>query len=129
MRALAPAGASIVDVRPITDVAAGHIPGAEAIPLRAQLATWLGWVIDRDIPIVIVRNADQDPADILWPALNIGVERIVGELADGMPAWTQASGDVVTTPGSSARTRSTRRSWTSASTPSTPPGTCPMPYT
>ena len=56
-----------------------------AIPLHAQFATGLGWVIDRDIPIVIVRNADQDPADVLWPALNIGVERIVGELAGGIP--------------------------------------------
>ncbi|MDI6103710.1 MBL fold metallo-hydrolase [Actinoplanes sp. NEAU-A12] len=87
-------GATVVDVRPVTDVAAGHITGAIAIPLRAQFATWLGWLVDRDTPIVIVRNTDQDPADILWPALNIGVEHIAGELTGGMAAWT---GTVTTT--------------------------------
>jgi hydroxyacylglutathione hydrolase len=87
-------GATVVDVRPVPDVAAGHIPGAVAIPLRAQFATWLGWLVDRDTPIVIVRNADQDPADIMWPALNIGVESLAGELAGGMTGWT---GPVTTT--------------------------------
>jgi hydroxyacylglutathione hydrolase len=42
----------------------------------------------------VVRNPDQDPADILWPALNIGVERLAGELAGGMSAWT---GELATT--------------------------------
>jgi rhodanese-related sulfurtransferase len=46
---------------------------------------------------VIVRNPDQDPADILWPAFTIGYERIVGELDGGMPAWAAAGGDVVIT--------------------------------
>jgi rhodanese-related sulfurtransferase len=77
-----------VDVRPVVDYAAGHIPAAVSIPLRAQFATWLGWLLDPDIPIVIVRNPDQDPADILWPALAVGYPRIAGELAGGMPAWT-----------------------------------------
>jgi rhodanese-related sulfurtransferase len=44
--------------------------------------------------VVIVRNPGQDPADILWPALNIGIDRIRGELAGGMDAWT---GEVTTT--------------------------------
>jgi rhodanese-related sulfurtransferase len=33
----------------------------------------------------------------VWPALNIGVERLVGELAGGMAAWTAAGGEVTTT--------------------------------
>jgi hydroxyacylglutathione hydrolase len=81
-------GAVVVDVRPVADVASGHIPGAIAIPLRAQFATWLGWLVDPNTPVVIVRNRDQDPADILWPALTIGFDRLVGELAGGLAAWT-----------------------------------------
>jgi glyoxylase-like metal-dependent hydrolase (beta-lactamase superfamily II) len=81
-------GAVVVDVRPVADVATGHVPGAIAIPLRAQFATWLGWLIDPKTPVVIVRNRDQDPAEILWPALTIGFDRLVGELAGGMAAWT-----------------------------------------
>jgi glyoxylase-like metal-dependent hydrolase (beta-lactamase superfamily II) len=97
VRRMRAGGAAIVDVRPVPDVAAGHIPGAVAIPLRAQFATWLGWLLDPDTPLVLVRNPDQDPADILWPALNIGFEKIAGELAGGMPAWRAAGGDVATT--------------------------------
>jgi hydroxyacylglutathione hydrolase len=97
VRRLLADGAVVVDVRPVPDVAAGHIAGAIAIPLRAQYATWLGWLVDPDTPIVIVRNPDQDPDDVLWPALNVGVDGIVGELAGGMPAWTAAGGDTITT--------------------------------
>jgi len=97
VRRLLADGTTVVDVRPAADVAAGHIPGSIAIPLRAQFATWLGWLIPPDHFIVIVRNRDQHPDDIVWPALNIGVESIVGELAGGMPAWTAADGPIITT--------------------------------
>ena len=59
--------------------------------------TWLGWLLRPDVPVVIVRNPDQDPADILWPALNIGYGRIVGELAGGVAAWTAAGGELRST--------------------------------
>ncbi|WP_144127950.1 MBL fold metallo-hydrolase [Catellatospora sichuanensis] len=97
VQALLRDGAVAVDVRPITDVAAVHIPGAVSIALRPAFATWLGWVIDPETPIVIVRNPDQPAADILWPALNIGYTRIVGELAGGMPAWTATGRPTTTT--------------------------------
>jgi hydroxyacylglutathione hydrolase len=89
-------GAIAVDVRPVRDYAAGHLPGSIAIPLRAQYATWLGWLARPDVPIVIVRNAGQDPADILWPALNVGYTTIVGELAGGVAAWTATGGQLAT---------------------------------
>jgi glyoxylase-like metal-dependent hydrolase (beta-lactamase superfamily II)/rhodanese-related sulfurtransferase len=90
-------GAVVLDVRPVPDVAAGHLPGAIAIPLREQFATWLGWLLDPDVPIVVVRNRDQDPADILWPARNIGYQAVAGELAGGVPAWAAAGGEIRTT--------------------------------
>jgi glyoxylase-like metal-dependent hydrolase (beta-lactamase superfamily II)/rhodanese-related sulfurtransferase len=89
-------GAIVVDVRPVGDYAAGHIPGSVAIALRAQYATWLGWLIPPGTPIVIVRDPGQDPADILWPALNVGVTTIVGELDGGLHAWSAAGEQVAT---------------------------------
>ncbi|MGH3647975.1 MAG: MBL fold metallo-hydrolase [Micromonosporaceae bacterium] len=86
-------GAVVLDVRPVRDVAAGHIPGAIAIPLRPQYASWLGWLLDPDTPLVVVRNPDQPASDILWRALNIGYERIAGELH--LDAWT-ADGEPLT---------------------------------
>lgn len=85
-------GADIVDVRPVPDFAQAHVPGSVSIPLRPVFATWLGWLVGADTPIVIVRDADQDPAEILWQARKIGYDQIVGELAGGFAAWT-ASGE------------------------------------
>jgi glyoxylase-like metal-dependent hydrolase (beta-lactamase superfamily II) len=90
-------GGYVVDVRPVADYAAGHLPGSVSIPLRAQYATWLGWLLPPDAPIVIVRNPDQDPDDILWPALAIGYRTIVGELAGGVTAWAADGGQLRTT--------------------------------
>jgi rhodanese-related sulfurtransferase/glyoxylase-like metal-dependent hydrolase (beta-lactamase superfamily II) len=83
-------GAVLVDVRPVPDYARSHIHRAVSIPLRAQFATWLGWLVPADTAIVVLRNTDQELADLVWQAVNIGVERLVGELAGGIDAWTEA---------------------------------------
>src|SRR5262245_23754786 len=97
VRRLLADGAYLLDVRPAADYAAAHVPDSVAIPLRAQYATWLGWLIPADVPIVIIRNPGQDPADILWPALNIGHNTILGELAGGVAAWTADGAELATT--------------------------------
>jgi hydroxyacylglutathione hydrolase len=83
-------GAIVVDVRPVADYAAAHIPGSLSIPLRAQFATWLGWLAPPDVPLVLLRNGDQDPVDAVWQALQIGYDHLVGELDGGLRAWTAA---------------------------------------
>jgi glyoxylase-like metal-dependent hydrolase (beta-lactamase superfamily II)/rhodanese-related sulfurtransferase len=80
------AGAAVVDVRPIAAFGAAHLPGAVSIPLRDQFATWLGWVIEADTPVIIVRGQGQDPAEIAWQAAKIGYD-LVGEIDGGMAAW------------------------------------------
>jgi hydroxyacylglutathione hydrolase len=97
VRQLLADGAVLVDVRPFADYAAAHVPGSIAITLRAQFATWLGWLVGPDVPIVLLRNPDQDPADILWPALTVGYTAIAGELAGGVEAWTADGGEVART--------------------------------
>jgi glyoxylase-like metal-dependent hydrolase (beta-lactamase superfamily II)/rhodanese-related sulfurtransferase len=96
VRRLLAGGANLVDVRPVPDYAAGHIAGSVSIHLRPQFATWLGWLLPADTPIIIVRNADQDAADILWPALNIGYANLIGELADGIAGWVGTGGELRT---------------------------------
>jgi glyoxylase-like metal-dependent hydrolase (beta-lactamase superfamily II)/rhodanese-related sulfurtransferase len=97
VRRLAAAGAVVVDVRPPADYAAGHLSGSVSIPLRAAFATWLGWLLPPDVSLVIVRNPDQKPDDILWPALKVGYTTIVGELSGGTAAWAAAGGPLSTT--------------------------------
>jgi hydroxyacylglutathione hydrolase len=80
-------GAELVDVRPVRDFAWGHIPGSLSVPLRPAFATWLGWLVDLDRPVVIVRNPDQDLAEVWWQAAKIGHDAIVGQVSDGLDAW------------------------------------------
>ena len=86
-RRLVSEGAVIVDVRPVRRFAPGHIPGSLSIPLRAQFASWLGWLVDRDRPLVFVVDDDQDRADLVRQCLTIGYEHLAGELAGGLDAW------------------------------------------
>jgi len=85
---LATEGAQLVDVRPVSDFAHAHVPGSVSIPLRPVFATWLGWLVETGRPIVIVRDPDQDPAEILWQARKVGYDQIVGELDGGPASWT-----------------------------------------
>jgi hydroxyacylglutathione hydrolase len=87
---LVAAGAQVVDVRPLADFGAGHVPGSVSIPLRPVFATWLGWLVDDDRPIVVVRNPDQDPGEIVWQARKVGYDQLAGELDGALAAWTAA---------------------------------------
>lgn len=82
------AGAEVIDVRPVAEFAAGHVPGSVSNPLRPAFATWLGWLIDPDRPLLIIRGPDQDPDEIVGQAVKIGYDRILGELAGGPATWT-----------------------------------------
>jgi hydroxyacylglutathione hydrolase len=86
-------GAVLVDARSVDRFAAAHIAGAISIPLRSVFASWLGWLAPADRPLVIVRDSDQDCAEITWQAAKIGYDNIVGELEGGMDAWTSAGHD------------------------------------
>ena len=89
-RRLLDEGAQLVDARSIQAFAEGHIPGALSIELRPAFATWLGWLVDVERPLVFVLDAAQDRADLVRQALKVGYERLAGELAGGVPAWEAA---------------------------------------
>jgi hydroxyacylglutathione hydrolase len=90
VRDLLTGGGQLVDVRPVADFAAGHIPGAVAIPLREALATWLGWLLSPELPLVFVLGPGQDGAEVAWQAAKIGYDRLAGQLAGGIGAWRAA---------------------------------------
>ncbi|HZC99506.1 MAG TPA: MBL fold metallo-hydrolase [Actinomycetes bacterium] len=90
VRRLVAEGAELVDARPIAAFAAGHVPGALSIPLRSAFATWLGWLVDDQRPLIVVADRDSDRGDLVRQALKIGYERLAGELAGGMAAWEAA---------------------------------------
>jgi rhodanese-related sulfurtransferase len=99
VRAIRDEGGQVIDVRPVADYAAGHIPGSLAIPLREAFATWLGWLVpDPATPLVIVAGPGQDLGEVVWQALKIGYDNLAGALAGGMPAWHAAGHPAAVTP-------------------------------
>jgi glyoxylase-like metal-dependent hydrolase (beta-lactamase superfamily II)/rhodanese-related sulfurtransferase len=84
-------GGLVVDARPITAFAAGHIPGALSIALRPVFASWLGWLVDDTWPLVFVLDEDQDRGELARQCRTIGYDHLVGELAGGMAAWRAAN--------------------------------------
>jgi hydroxyacylglutathione hydrolase len=93
--ALVDSGTVLIDVRPVRGFAAGHIRRALSIPLRPQFVSWLGWLLEPGTPFVVVRNADQDLAEVTWQALKIGFDQPAGELAGAMASW---DGPTIATP-------------------------------
>ncbi|MFE9882871.1 rhodanese-like domain-containing protein [Streptomyces sp. NPDC005784] len=96
VRTLLGSGAHLVDVRPVAAFAAGHISGAVSNPLRPAFATWLGWLLPDDAPLVFVLGPDQDPAELAWQATKIGYDRLAGQLAGGIDAWRLDGGALET---------------------------------
>jgi glyoxylase-like metal-dependent hydrolase (beta-lactamase superfamily II) len=86
MRELLDAGAVLVDARPIEQFAAGFIPGALSIELRPVFASWLGWLVEPERPLVFVLDDDQDRAELVRQSLSIGYDNLAGELDGGMAA-------------------------------------------
>ncbi|HEX6578261.1 MAG TPA: rhodanese-like domain-containing protein [Jiangellaceae bacterium] len=89
-RRLLGAGGEVIDVRAVSEFAVEHVPGSISIPLRPAFATWLGWLVEPDVPLVVVRGTDQDADEVVWQALKIGYDTVAGELDGGMRAWISA---------------------------------------
>jgi glyoxylase-like metal-dependent hydrolase (beta-lactamase superfamily II)/rhodanese-related sulfurtransferase len=83
-------GALLVDARPITAVAAGYPTGALSIALRPQFATFLGWLVDHDTPLLFLLQPGQDRDELVRQCRTIGYDRLLGEIDGGMDAWRTA---------------------------------------
>ena len=85
------AGAELVDVRDIAAFSAGHVPGSVSNPWRPAFATWLGWLVPRERPVIFITDPSVAEEDLVWSALTVGFERLAGVLDGGIRAW-EASG-------------------------------------
>ncbi|HYN18325.1 MAG TPA: MBL fold metallo-hydrolase [Actinomycetes bacterium] len=90
VRAHLAGGGVLVDARPVTAFATGHIPGAMSIALRPQFASWLGWLVDDTQPLMFVLDEEQDRGELARQCRTIGYDHLLGELAGSMAAWRAA---------------------------------------
>lgn len=91
------AGAELIDARSMEAFAAGHIPRSLSIALRPAFASWLGWMVLPDRPLVFVLDEEQDRGDLVRQALGIGYETLAGEVASGFQAWRDSGRPVAAT--------------------------------
>ena len=84
------AGAVMVDARPASAFAVGHVPGSLSNTLRPVFASWLGWLVEPDRRIIFVLDDGQDRNDLVRQCLDVGHERLLGELHGGIAAWAAA---------------------------------------
>lgn len=82
-------GAVVLDTRPNVAFGGAHIPGAFNVPLGAMLATWVGWLVPPDVPLVLVLERDDDWATVTATLQRIGYERFAGYLQFGMASWLE----------------------------------------
>jgi hydroxyacylglutathione hydrolase len=71
-------GVWVVDARPREAFAAGHLPGALGIEWGQSFATWVGWLVPFDMPLVLVLEQDQDARAVQVALARIGVDRVLG---------------------------------------------------
>jgi rhodanese-related sulfurtransferase len=89
-RMVAAGEAHLVDIRPVADYAAGHVPGSLGVELDAELGTWVGWLLPYDSPLVLLVGEAQDPRAAVAELARVGFDHVVGTVT-GVEAWA-ASG-------------------------------------
>lgn len=89
------AGATLVDGRSRFEFARGHVPGSLNVELDEQFASYVGWLVPWDAPLVIVLP-DPEPArgamkEAVTQLHGIGFDHLLGHLDGSVEAWA-ASG-------------------------------------
>ena len=77
----------IVDGRPATAFANGHIPGSLGIELRSDFGVWVGWMVPFDSPLILVLDQDQDAHEAVRQLARIGFDRVLGVMT-GLGGWS-----------------------------------------
>jgi hydroxyacylglutathione hydrolase len=86
------AGEAVVDARWRIPFARAHIDGSVNIELSDSFASYVGWIVPFNAPLVLVLPEPEDEAleEALTQLLRIGYERVTGYLAGGIDAWRAA---------------------------------------
>jgi hydroxyacylglutathione hydrolase len=99
--------AMVIDTRKPEAFAGGHIARSIAIWLDG-LASFGGWVATEDTPILLVLDRGDDVRTAFEHLSRIGIDQVVGAMADGLEAWRGAGRPLETvgvmTPGDLALT-------------------------
>ncbi len=91
-------GAYLVDVRPVEEFAAGHVPGSVNIGLGGQFASWIGAVIGIGAPVVLIAAMQEKIGEARLRMARVGIENVMGYLKGGSAAWKDVGYELATMP-------------------------------
>src|SRR5438552_7943730 len=89
-------GAAVVDVRFGSDYDRGHIAGSYCVGIDGPVSAWVGWLIARGRPIVLVGGTEVELRHAQRQLLRIGFHTIAGVLDGGIAAWGSSGREVST---------------------------------
>jgi hydroxyacylglutathione hydrolase len=89
-------GAWVVDGRPREAFAEAHVAGSLNIELDDEFATYVGWVVPFNQPLVLLIPEPEAASieEAVVQLLRIGYERVEGYLPGGIEAWRAGGGRV-----------------------------------
>jgi hydroxyacylglutathione hydrolase len=91
----------VVDVRPASAFAEGHIPGTISVPFNKSFLNWMGAIVEygRDLILIIPDSDDTDnfATRAQRELRKIGIERVRGWVGnDALDAWRAREGNLQT---------------------------------
>src|SRR5438105_3220831 len=89
-------GAAVVDVRIGRDFDQGHIPGSYNVGIDGPVSAWVGWLIPRGRPLILIGGGDQELRKAQRQLLRIGYDTIAGGLDGGVEAWRASGREIAT---------------------------------
>jgi hydroxyacylglutathione hydrolase len=94
-------GSVVVDTRPASAWAAGHVPGTINIPLNASFTTWAGWLVPYTADFYLI--VDEAGGSVIDTAVRdlamIGLDRIAGYFGtDVVDGWAEGEPPLGTVP-------------------------------
>jgi hydroxyacylglutathione hydrolase len=102
-------GVVLLDTRPPTVYAAGHLPGSLQIGLGGQFAAWAGTTIGLDREIILVAEDRAAAEEARLRLARVGIDRVQGVLQDGIGGWASAGLWLAMTPQIAVRDLHDRR--------------------
>jgi glyoxylase-like metal-dependent hydrolase (beta-lactamase superfamily II)/rhodanese-related sulfurtransferase len=82
-------GAWLIDARSRSAFAEAHVPGSLNVELDPAFASYVGWIVPFDAPLVLILPDPFQEAlrEVVTQLVRIGYEHVEGHLVGGMDAW------------------------------------------
>ncbi len=87
----------VLDVRPMDQFAAGHVPGSVNISLSGQFASWAGTVLGLAARPVLVAESREQVEEARLRLARVGIDAGTGYLENGVAGWREAGYEVART--------------------------------